>query len=515
MNRQYVGARYVPKFAEPVEWVEDKSYEALTICTYNNSSYTSKIPVPASVGNPADNQEYWVLTGNYNAQIEGYRQQVEKLTENLGYATPEMYGAKGDGITDDSDFIIECINNNKNILLKNTYLITKQITLIGKNVYGSGTLISTMSTKNLIMIKDTKSTLKDFNIICNLLPSDTEEKFCIQVSSECEINNLKIELNGTNQVSSITGIFVTSPYIPFKNVRIINTTINNNIDSGKKGGCLWVWGSKYDIHNIFINNCTLFGRSVDEIFGFYTQDTSQNIYCNVNNTIIHCDSSSNNNIVSNNASGKQNLTFNNCTFINDNITNNAFKNNQLTYYNNCVFNIKNNNKYNFIFIKGVYSNCIFNDLSTRVRCNGGEYHNCTFNYIEPRLFDVEDVILDSCSIKDFVTNDINVKILNSDIGNISVIGKNHTINILNSSGDISVTSASANTFNVINNIGNIDFNIVRGQKITASNNISSVWNFHDENTPITDDNIGEYITAPRTCNNNFDHSNNQLTFTSH
>lgn len=79
MNRQYIGARYVPKFAEPTEWVQGMAYEALTIVTYNFASYTSKIPVPPTVGNPADNNKYWALTGNYNAQVEEYRQEVEQL----------------------------------------------------------------------------------------------------------------------------------------------------------------------------------------------------------------------------------------------------------------------------------------------------------------------------------------------------------------------------------------------------------------------------------------------------
>ena len=77
MIRQYVGARYVPKFASPTEWKSGTSYEALTIVTYNNASYTSKVPVPPTVGNPADNPDYWALTGNYNAQVEEYRQTVE------------------------------------------------------------------------------------------------------------------------------------------------------------------------------------------------------------------------------------------------------------------------------------------------------------------------------------------------------------------------------------------------------------------------------------------------------
>lgn len=74
--KQYVGARYVPKFADPYDWQKSTSYEPLTIVQYNNSSYTSKKAVPADVGNPADNKEYWVLTGNYNGQVEQYRQDV-------------------------------------------------------------------------------------------------------------------------------------------------------------------------------------------------------------------------------------------------------------------------------------------------------------------------------------------------------------------------------------------------------------------------------------------------------
>ena len=72
MDRQYIGARYVPKFADPIEWQDGMSYEALTIVTYMGASYTSKKAVPVGV-KPTDNR-YWVVTGNYNAQVEEYRQ---------------------------------------------------------------------------------------------------------------------------------------------------------------------------------------------------------------------------------------------------------------------------------------------------------------------------------------------------------------------------------------------------------------------------------------------------------
>lgn len=86
MVRQYVGARYVPKIADPVEWQENIAYEALVIVTYNNSSYTSRKPVPVSVGIPPENEEYWALTGNYNAQIEEYRQLTVQAVQTANSA---------------------------------------------------------------------------------------------------------------------------------------------------------------------------------------------------------------------------------------------------------------------------------------------------------------------------------------------------------------------------------------------------------------------------------------------
>ena len=116
MVRQYVGARYVPKFANPVEWAANTSYEALTIVTFNNASYTSKIQVPPTVGNPANNPKYWALTGNYNAQVEQYRQETEGYkTEVEGYRQDaENYKTQVDGYKQELDTYKE---NTKKIYL--------------------------------------------------------------------------------------------------------------------------------------------------------------------------------------------------------------------------------------------------------------------------------------------------------------------------------------------------------------------------------------------------------------
>ena len=72
--RQYVGARYVPVFADPLEWSDTIGYEPLTVVLHEGNSYTSRQSVP--VGVDIGNATYWTETGNYNAQIEAYRREV-------------------------------------------------------------------------------------------------------------------------------------------------------------------------------------------------------------------------------------------------------------------------------------------------------------------------------------------------------------------------------------------------------------------------------------------------------
>lgn len=80
-NNIYIGNRYVPVFASPVEWDNLRVYEPLTIVTYQGTAYTSKKTVP--VGTDLNNTEYWVVTGNYNAQVEQYRRDVLEYKEKV------------------------------------------------------------------------------------------------------------------------------------------------------------------------------------------------------------------------------------------------------------------------------------------------------------------------------------------------------------------------------------------------------------------------------------------------
>ena len=84
-TQQYIGARYVPVFADPIEWDINKPYESLTIVTYQGNSYTSKCAVPG--GTEITNERYWAKTGDYNAQVAEYRAAVGDLsTQVTGFA---------------------------------------------------------------------------------------------------------------------------------------------------------------------------------------------------------------------------------------------------------------------------------------------------------------------------------------------------------------------------------------------------------------------------------------------
>ena len=83
----YVGHRYVPKIFG--EWDKKNQYEGLSIVTHQGNSYTSKKRVP--IGIDILNEEFWVVTGNYDAQIEYYREEVKRVSQDLLLKADKTY----------------------------------------------------------------------------------------------------------------------------------------------------------------------------------------------------------------------------------------------------------------------------------------------------------------------------------------------------------------------------------------------------------------------------------------
>lgn len=89
---QYVGARYVPKFADPVEWNLESAYEPLTIVTFQGSTYTSKMAVPKNTS--INDTQYWAKTADYNAQTSALAEQVTQYQTQV----TELSGTVSDNI---------------------------------------------------------------------------------------------------------------------------------------------------------------------------------------------------------------------------------------------------------------------------------------------------------------------------------------------------------------------------------------------------------------------------------
>lgn len=118
INRQYVGARYVPKIMG--EWNKALQYEALSIVTHLGNSFTSKVPVPANID--ITNTDYWVNTGNYNAQVEAYRKETLEAKELANNTNADLQAFKktqtstNNGFTNKIDLTTSALNGLKNVV---------------------------------------------------------------------------------------------------------------------------------------------------------------------------------------------------------------------------------------------------------------------------------------------------------------------------------------------------------------------------------------------------------------
>ena len=118
INRQYVGARYVPKIMG--EWNKSLQYEALSVVTYMGNSFTSKVPVPANV--EINNTDYWVNTGNYNAQVEEYRKETLEAKQLANNTNTDLQAFKknqtntNNEINNEINSTTSALNNLKNVV---------------------------------------------------------------------------------------------------------------------------------------------------------------------------------------------------------------------------------------------------------------------------------------------------------------------------------------------------------------------------------------------------------------
>lgn len=99
-TRQYIGARYVPKFYQnsvdgSTQWEANVVYEPLIYVTLQNGHmYISKKQVPATVGTPAQNIDYWLDIGDYNGYISELSERIDGVQDEIDILNTDISKAE-------------------------------------------------------------------------------------------------------------------------------------------------------------------------------------------------------------------------------------------------------------------------------------------------------------------------------------------------------------------------------------------------------------------------------------
>lgn len=261
----------------------------------------------ASVGLPTDEQTEEAINAwldehpEATTTVQDHSLTYEKLVIGaLGYVTPEMFGAKGDGVTDDTTAIQSAVQFENVFLMPNAeYLITEPISLANVNIVGfqskiiidesignynftdrrifdcSGNNINIQGVNfELIVTDDTNGMVSNETAVFYSIA----DKFILR---DCEINN-----EGQNA----SGIKLDAFWFQSGKVIIENCNIKHypNSTSGV-GGSLWFTLKSFGNINALVKNCIIDQKGRDEIIACWSAsdaDSDGTLDCIVDNCKI-------------------------------------------------------------------------------------------------------------------------------------------------------------------------------------------------------------------------------------
>lgn len=140
-TREYIGARYVPKFYQnsvdgSTQWQPNVVYEPLIWVTLQNSHmYISKKQVPATVGTPAENIDYWLDIGSYNGFIESLQDEIDEVENDLSVLKYDIIvAADGSGDYTSLATAVTAASTGQKIFVKSGTYSNEVVNCLGKEL---------------------------------------------------------------------------------------------------------------------------------------------------------------------------------------------------------------------------------------------------------------------------------------------------------------------------------------------------------------------------------------------
>lgn len=469
----------------------------ITLYNYVNN-YFNNLDVQEEINAKIDEL---IATGEFNSFLSGIY-------------TPEMFGAKGDGVTDDTEAIQKALAFN-NVNISKNYIITENLVLHSNlKVFGGGTITkktefndsylnhsifsctdsNNIDINNIVLISNSLaisvhgcSNVNISNLIIN------SEKYSILISDNVKnesdsisISNIKLEnditiissdgihINGgcsniyINNVSGTTG----DDCIALNAIEGVRKTIKNVIiDNIKCSGYagVRVYGQlNCVIENVTINNSYInsdYGIRLTNIVGATEINLNAPKFNNIvfNNCIVN---SSVRNVFLSNINGS--VTFNNCTFI-------AYANPNIGFFNSSINSSL------------IFNSCVFNTNSTAF------IQDCVIEPIPKNCNTYGNITFNNCDIKKtflcFGTNKKTININNCEINtyiisrtnpdSIDLSIKNCRINIMpfsgSSKGIYTIKDSILNAEYLLNAINGSRDTILDISNIIVNNNIKGTF----------------------------------------
>lgn len=235
---RYVGARYIPIYSTWNNGVWDSAhqYEQLEIVSYNGDYYISGTIVPPGID--INNTQYWHYNGSFNPDLAEINKKYDSILNRV--IDVKQFGAKGDGISDDSDAIQAAIDYCIAQKQGYTIMLNGGIFAISKTInlwydYNNSLLINGAVLKAIASM--------DFMISIGYRKTDHFPGFY----------PYGVYGNGTIDCANIAGGIVTNPqrpYITIKDIQIRNCE-KIGISIGLESDTTY-YSSQYKINNVGI-----------------------------------------------------------------------------------------------------------------------------------------------------------------------------------------------------------------------------------------------------------------------